>query len=113
MLGNTRGSFEQEIFTDPLRILQVSEVHAANEQLNEKMKQLEQSYGTLRNSTNVMLAAAPDVQAQKLSRAKSLEESVGGDATTEQNHSVLGKLTRCITWFADFKGKRFFGQTES
>ncbi|XP_076681180.1 uncharacterized protein LOC143375691 isoform X2 [Andrena cerasifolii] len=68
---------------------QVSEVHAANEQLNEKMKQLEQSYGTLRNSTNVMLAAAPDVQAQKVSRAKSLEESVGGDATTEQNHSAL------------------------
>ena len=94
MLADTRTSFEREVFTDPLRILQVSEVRAASEQLNEKMKQLQQSYGTLRNSTNVMLAAAPDVQAEKLSRPNSLEESIKGDATTEQNHSELGKLTR-------------------
>ncbi|XP_076625841.1 uncharacterized protein LOC143344085 isoform X1 [Colletes latitarsis] len=66
---------------------QVSEIHAANAELNDRMKQLEKSYGNLKNSTSVMLAAIPEIQGQKLNKAKGLEESIDGDATTEQDRS--------------------------
>ncbi|CAK9811460.1 EF-hand calcium-binding domain-containing protein 14 [Anthophora plagiata] len=68
---------------------QVSEIYAANTKLNEKVKQLEQSYDSLKNSTNLMLATLPDIQSQKVAKAKVLEESISDDATTEQDHSVL------------------------
>ncbi|XP_076231791.1 uncharacterized protein LOC143177622 isoform X1 [Calliopsis andreniformis] len=68
---------------------QVSEIYSVNAGLNEKVKQLEQSYGTLKNSTNLMLAVMPEIQNQKLNKAKSLEQSVSEDITTEQNRNVL------------------------
>ncbi|CAK9823641.1 EF-hand calcium-binding domain-containing protein 14 [Anthophora retusa] len=68
---------------------QVSEIYAANAKLNEKVKQLEQSYDSLKNSTNLMLATLPDIQSQKMAKEKVLEESINDDATTEQDHSVL------------------------
>ncbi|CAK9800998.1 hypothetical protein ANTQUA_LOCUS2660 [Anthophora quadrimaculata] len=68
---------------------QVSEIHAANAKLNEKVKQLEQSYDSLKNSTNLMLATLPDIQSQKMAKAKVLKESISDDATTEQDQSVL------------------------
>ncbi|XP_054010994.1 uncharacterized protein LOC128893780 isoform X2 [Hylaeus anthracinus] len=67
---------------------QVSEIYAVNAQLNDRMKQLEQSYDTLKNSTSAMLAAIPGVQSQKLKRPKSLEGSIVGDVPIEQDHSA-------------------------
>ncbi|KOX71136.1 hypothetical protein WN51_04671 [Melipona quadrifasciata] len=66
---------------------QLSEVHASNAELSEKMKQLEQSYGSLKNSTSLMLTMIPN-QVQKLIKTKVLEEPVSEDATTEQDRSV-------------------------
>ncbi|KAK9299513.1 hypothetical protein QLX08_007525 [Tetragonisca angustula] len=66
---------------------QLNEVHASNAELGEKVKQLEQSYGSLKNSTNLMLAMIPN-QVQKLTKMKVLEEPVSEDATTEQDRSV-------------------------
>ncbi|KAF3426554.1 hypothetical protein E2986_07533 [Frieseomelitta varia] len=68
---------------------QLSEVHASNAELGEKVKQLEQSYGSLKNSTSLMLAMIPN-QVQKLTKMKVLEEPVSEDVTTEQDRS--GKL---------------------
>lgn len=63
----------------------------ANIDLREKVKQLEQSYDSLKNSTNLMLAAIPDIQSQRLDiKTKAFEESIGNDATTEKDHR-LGK----------------------
>ncbi|XP_043512211.1 uncharacterized protein LOC122529820 isoform X1 [Frieseomelitta varia] len=66
---------------------QLSEVHASNAELGEKVKQLEQSYGSLKNSTSLMLAMIPN-QVQKLTKMKVLEEPVSEDVTTEQDRSV-------------------------
>ncbi|CAD1468782.1 unnamed protein product, partial [Heterotrigona itama] len=65
---------------------QLSEVHASNTELSEKVKQLEQSYGSLKNSTSLMLAMIPN-QVQKLTKTKVLEKPVSEDATTEQDRS--------------------------
>lgn len=66
----------------------------ANIDLREKVKQLEQSYDSLKNSTNLMLAAIPDIQSQKLDiKTKAFEESIGNDVTTEKDHR-LGKSIR-------------------
>lgn len=71
-------------------------IHAANIELSEKVKQLEHSYNSLKNSTSLMLATMPDIQGQRPTKAKVLEESISDGATTEQNHSVLGKSIRWI-----------------
>ncbi|XP_034181011.1 uncharacterized protein LOC117604718 isoform X2 [Osmia lignaria lignaria] len=63
--------------------LKVSEIYAANTELNKKVKQLEQSYGDLKNSTSIMLAAVPDSQSQKL-KEKVSEESSVGKVTTDR-----------------------------
>lgn len=70
---------------------QLSEVHASNAELSEKMKQLEQSYGSLKNSTSLMLTMIPN-QVQKLTKTKVLEEPVSEDATTEQDRSVSDEM---------------------
>ncbi|OAD52916.1 hypothetical protein WN48_11162 [Eufriesea mexicana] len=67
----------------------VCEIRAANVELSEKVKQLEHSYNSLKNSTSLMLATVPDIQGQSPTKAKVLEESVSDDTTTEQNHSVF------------------------
>ncbi|XP_029051169.1 uncharacterized protein LOC114879923 isoform X2 [Osmia bicornis bicornis] len=63
--------------------LKVSEIYAANTELNKKVKQLEQSYGDLKNFTSIMLAAVPDSQSQKL-KEKVSEESSVGKVTTDR-----------------------------
>ncbi|XP_017892251.1 uncharacterized protein LOC108632297 [Ceratina calcarata] len=65
---------------------QVSEIHAANIELSEKVKQLEQSYDSLKNSTSVMLASIPD--AQRLDKTKISEESQSDYATTERDRNI-------------------------
>ncbi|CAL7938859.1 unnamed protein product [Xylocopa violacea] len=67
---------------------QVSEIHSVNTELSEKVKQLEQSYESLKNSTSTILAVMPDVQGQRLAKAKLSEESVGDDVITEQDHNT-------------------------
>lgn len=74
----------------------MSEIHAANAELTEKVKQLEQSYGSLKNSTGMMLATIPDIQSLKLAKAKILDDSFRGNLTTEQDRNVLGKSTKLI-----------------
>lgn len=68
---------------------QVNDIYAANTKLSEKMKQLEQSYGDLKNSTNIMVATMPEIHSQKLSKDKVLEKSFVGELTTEPDRSVL------------------------
>ncbi|XP_060829211.1 uncharacterized protein LOC132914262 isoform X1 [Bombus pascuorum] len=68
---------------------QVKEIHTVNDEISKKMKQLEQSYDSLKNSTSLILAAIPDMQTQRLIKTKILEESIGDVATTEQDRSVL------------------------
>ncbi|PBC26772.1 uncharacterized protein LOC107992612 [Apis cerana] len=69
---------------------EVNGILTANIDLREKVKQLEQSYDSLKNSTNLMLAAIPDIQSQKLDiKTKAFEESIGNDATTEKDHRLV------------------------
>ncbi|XP_015429288.1 PREDICTED: uncharacterized protein LOC107186011 [Dufourea novaeangliae] len=68
---------------------QVAEIYVVHADLNDRVKHLEQSYGTLRNSTSVMLAGIPDIQGPKPHNAKDLKESIVGDTTTEQIRSGL------------------------
>ncbi|XP_071871834.1 uncharacterized protein isoform X1 [Bombus fervidus] len=68
---------------------QVKEIHIVNDEISKKMKQLEQSYDSLKNSTSLILAAIPDMQTQRLIKTKILEETIGDVATTEQDRSVL------------------------
>ncbi|XP_076166126.1 uncharacterized protein LOC143146036 isoform X2 [Ptiloglossa arizonensis] len=68
---------------------QVNNIHTVNTKLDDRIKQLEQSYGSLKNSTSVMLAAIPEIQDQKLNRAKSLKESIAGYTTTEENRNAI------------------------
>lgn len=46
-----------------------------------------------------MLAAMPDIQSQKLNKAKDFGESIGEHVTTEKDRSALGKLVRLIYHF--------------
>lgn len=69
---------------------EVNGILTANIDLREKVKQLEQSYDSLKNSTNLMLAAIPDIQSQRLDiKTKTFEESIGNDATTEKDHRLV------------------------
>ncbi|XP_076762123.1 uncharacterized protein LOC143430043 isoform X1 [Xylocopa sonorina] len=68
---------------------EVSEIHSVNTELSEKVKQLEQSYESLKNSTSTILAVIPDIQGQRLAKAKLSEEAIGDDVITEQDHSAL------------------------
>ncbi|XP_003693281.1 uncharacterized protein LOC100863018 [Apis florea] len=69
---------------------EVNGILTANIDLREKVKQLEQSYDSLKNSTNLMLAAIPDIQSQRLDiKTKAFEESIGNDATTEKDHRLV------------------------
>lgn len=66
---------------------QVSEIYAANTEMNNMIKQLEQSYGELKNSTSIMLAAVPN-QRQKLDK-EILEKSFVEQITTEPDRAML------------------------
>ncbi|XP_043796803.1 uncharacterized protein LOC122717118 [Apis laboriosa] len=69
---------------------EVNGILTTNIDLREKVKQLEQSYDSLKNSTNLMLAAIPDIQNQRLDiKTKAFEESIGNDATTEKDHRLV------------------------
>nr|XP_003703590.1 PREDICTED: uncharacterized protein LOC100876911 isoform X1 [Megachile rotundata]XP_012141027.1 PREDICTED: uncharacterized protein LOC100876911 isoform X1 [Megachile rotundata]XP_012141028.1 PREDICTED: uncharacterized protein LOC100876911 isoform X1 [Megachile rotundata]XP_012141029.1 PREDICTED: uncharacterized protein LOC100876911 isoform X1 [Megachile rotundata]XP_012141030.1 PREDICTED: uncharacterized protein LOC100876911 isoform X1 [Megachile rotundata]XP_012141031.1 PREDICTED: uncharact len=67
---------------------QVSEMYTANTEMNKMIKQLEQSYGELKNSTSIMLAAVPNAQSEKLNKA-SLEKSFVEQITTEPDRDML------------------------
>lgn len=67
---------------------QVTEMYAANAEMNKMIKQLEQSYGELKNSTSIMLAAVPNGQRQKLDK-ESLEKSFVEQITTEPDRTML------------------------
>lgn len=66
---------------------QMNEIHVANTELGERVKQLEQSYAGLKNSTSVMLASIPDIQ--RPGKTKISEESQSDYATTERNRDIL------------------------
>lgn len=69
---------------------QVKKARDVDAELTEKLKQLENSYNALRNSTSLMLAAIPDIQNQQdVNKGKVIGESVNTDATTEREHSSL------------------------
>ncbi|XP_006607458.1 uncharacterized protein LOC102678326 [Apis dorsata] len=69
---------------------EVNGILTANIDLREKVKQLEQSYDSLKNSTNLMLATIPDIQNQRLDiKTKAFEESIGNDVTTEKDHRLV------------------------
>ncbi|XP_012141037.2 EF-hand calcium-binding domain-containing protein 14 isoform X3 [Megachile rotundata] len=67
---------------------QVSEMYTANTEMNKMIKQLEQSYGELKNSTSIMLAAVPNAQSEKLNK-ESLEKSFVEQITTEPDRDML------------------------
>lgn len=90
----------------------MKEIHTANDEISKKMRQLEQSYDSLKNSTSLILAAIPDIQTQRLIKTKILEESIGDVATTKQDRSVLGKLFLSTVLDLDLKSKRLLVQTK-
>nr|XP_033329634.1 uncharacterized protein LOC117222181 isoform X1 [Megalopta genalis]XP_033329635.1 uncharacterized protein LOC117222181 isoform X1 [Megalopta genalis] len=68
---------------------QVTLIHTANADLSDKVKQLEQSHTTPRNSRSPMLGALRESPAQGPNKARSLKESIAGYVTTEQNRNGL------------------------
>ncbi|XP_012538949.1 uncharacterized protein LOC105838163 isoform X3 [Monomorium pharaonis] len=61
----------------------MNEIRATDVELIGKLKQLEQSYNGLKNSTNIMFATVSDIQNQR--QVIKLSESLNGDMTTETN----------------------------
>ncbi|XP_076643841.1 uncharacterized protein LOC143354035 isoform X2 [Halictus rubicundus] len=68
---------------------QVTMIHTVNTDLSDRVKLLEQSHITSRNSRTPLFDAITDSQAPKPNKARGMEESIVGYATTEQNRNGL------------------------
>lgn len=68
---------------------QVTMIRTANTDLSDRVKLLEQSHSTLRNSRAPLFAAITDNKPPKPNKAKRLEESIVGYATTDQDRDGL------------------------
>lgn len=70
---------------------QMKKLHDVDTDLTEKLKQLENSYNALRNSTTLMLAAIPDIQNQHdvNKGGRLIGENANIDVTTEREHGSL------------------------
>ncbi|XP_026825487.1 uncharacterized protein LOC105281043 isoform X3 [Ooceraea biroi] len=67
----------------------VNEIRATDVELIGKLKQLEQSYNGLKNSTSIMFATVSEMQNQQSQINKiKLPESSNGDTTTEMDHGA-------------------------
>lgn len=69
-------------------MIQVNEIRATDVELISKLKQLEQTYNGLKNSTSIMFATVNDIQnQQQISKIKQ-SDSLSGDMTTESDHTT-------------------------
>lgn len=73
---------------------QANDARITESNLSQKVKQLEQLYNTLRNSTSTMFATRSEIQnSPGIDKEKSqIAESLNLDVTTEQDHSALGEF---------------------
>lgn len=71
---------------------QMNEMRATDSELIGKLKQLEQTYKGLKNSTSIMFATVNDIQNQQQISKIKLTDSLSGDMTTEADRGATGAL---------------------
>lgn len=70
----------------------MNEIRTTDVELLGKLKQLEQSYNGLKNSTSIMFATVSEMQnEQQVNRIK-LPELLNGNMTTETDRGATGKI---------------------
>lgn len=74
----------------------MNEIRTTDVELIGKLKQLEQSYNGLKNSTSIMFATVSDMQNQQQVNKLKLPEPLNADMTTEMDRGATGavKVTR-------------------
>lgn len=70
----------------------MNEVRTTDVELLGKLKQLEQSYNGLKNSTSIMFTTVSEMQNQQQVNKLKLPEPLNGDTTTETDHDAVGAI---------------------
>lgn len=70
----------------------MNEVRTTDVELLGKLKQLEQSYNGLKNSTSIMFATVSEMQNQQQINKIKLTEPLNGDMTTETDRGAIGEV---------------------